>query len=184
MHKIKKITLGLGEKDRSSSTNLLDRVFCSLTLALEANMKLYWQSSGSRPGDLYKQKLDMTWNQINRLGVRITQLGGNPTLASNKQLQKTWIEYSPDLVGFGLMFEDLECEDKLCGHIRESLSIMQRGQDWGSIKLLGEVLVQREEFIHQLETVFEYEPVLEHVWDTEEISMDQEKGKEKNPQMH
>ena len=162
----------------------LDEVFCSLSLALEINLKLYWLTEGAKFGEVYKKKLDMTWNQINQLGLRISQLGASPTMNPGQQQQKSGLNFDDKKSDLpNLVSTELRAEDEICIKVRGNFSTLQAGQDWSSTTLLGDIIVQREDIFHQQETLFEYEPVLEHIWNEEEINMDQQEPKPQNP-MH
>jgi bacterioferritin (cytochrome b1) len=172
MGKIKKLSLGLEDKDRTDSVAKLDELFCTLSLALDINLKLYWMTSGGRIGDLYRKKLDMTWSQVNRLGMRIIQLGANPTMNPIQQQKKSWVSYRGGETDLALLVsDDLQGENEICVRTREKLRSLQSGPDWSSFSLLGEILVEREDIFYQQESSFEYEPVLEHIWEDEEMRM-------------
>jgi len=183
MQRGKIITLGLKSEEIESNIEKLDQVFCSLSLVLGNNLLLSWLTKGGRMGELYRKKLDLTWEHINRLGLRIVHLGTNPTLNPIQQQQKSLVSQEGGTSLSAVVKIDLRAEDRICTGIRNNIGSLQTGADWSSLTLLGEILIQREELIHQLETIFEYDSVLEHIWEDEEMNMNPGRQKPQSP-MH
>lgn len=166
-----KLTLGLSEKDKNASIAELEYVLKRLFPALTRNMKLAWLTKGRTIGETYLRKLDLNWNQINRLGWRLTCLGAEPVL-NGKDSSASGLKGRKNL--HVLVREDIQLEGDICAGIRSALEKLRSGPDWSSITMLGEILIQREETVHQLESFLD-EPVLEYIWEDEEMQMSSDK---------
>lgn len=173
----KRLSLGLREEESRESISRLDQIFSSIYLLLPGTMHLYWLSRGRREGVLYKEKLDLSWSQLQQIGMRIFALAGEPTLAPKVQEDKTGSGISAGRSWMGLVARDLQAEDQLCLEIRQHIGVLHGGTDWSTIAVLENILWDREDLVRQLETFMD-EPVLEHIWEDEVMVMERKKQRE------
>ncbi len=173
----KRLSLGLREEERRESVSRLNQVFCSISLLLPAALQLYWLSLGRRQGELYKDKLDLSWRQLQHVGLRIIALGGEPSLSPREQEEKEEFGISQGKSWVDLVGSDFQAEDQLCSDIRQHMAVLHRCMDWSSLALLENVLWEREDIIRQLETIMD-EPVLEHIWEDEDMTMERKQQRE------
>lgn len=181
MEKIERLTLGLKDSDREANASRLDHVFTLLSEALSNTLILSMLVKGKSIGDVYQRRLDATWEHIKRLGMRIAQLGREPNMNPRRRQAGESVPNSRDVNLISLVRADLEREDGICSEIRKLIRVIQAGDDWSSVALLVEILIHREELVHQLENFLD-DPVLEHIWE-EDMKMEGKKSKASTP-MH
>lgn len=163
------LTLGLKESEREAGRACLDQVFSALSSILAGTLILSLLAKGKIVEETYRRKLDITWEQVKLLGLRIVQLGGRPTMEANQMYRLAEKNSGGNL--FDLIMEDLSMEDRFCAKVRELIGTVPAG-DWSSAALLTDILSQREEIVHELDNTMD-DPILEHIWE-EDMSM---KGK-------
>lgn len=169
--RIQKLSLGLTQGEKQASIAKLAEVMASLIQVLSRNLQIYWLTRGKSIGVLYQRKLDLTWIQVKDLGVRIAGLTAMREGGREKNadffLRETTLQ--------ALIIEDLRQEDKLCAQIREHLTKLHGDKDWSSMYLLQSILAQREELVHELETILD-DPILEYIWEDEKMRMGKKDG--------
>ncbi|MTI95841.1 MAG: hypothetical protein FH749_10220 [Firmicutes bacterium] len=121
-----------------------------------------WQTRASLGAEWSKLRQDLTVRHLNRLGRRLQHLGEPPEL-------KLDFTASAQRSEADLLKSALKSEAALINLLRMAIPQLHACRDWGSEDLVKMLLHEREELVQQIET--DSDPILEHLWDDEGLSM-------------
>ncbi|NLC42907.1 MAG: ferritin Dps family protein [Clostridiales bacterium] len=153
--------IGLPYEIRNEMALMLDDHMCALTVALHQYNKHHWLSEGAEGfislHDLLEEHIEMTSKHIDMVGERVARLGGVPTAHPVTQHELSYIKHEVEgrysIRGF--LRNDLEHELKLQDMMRKQIKRAHELEDWGTVEVLEEVLLDREDLGYHLFSVLE-----------------------------
>lgn len=164
--------ISLSEEIRREMAQKLDEHNCALHIALHQYNKHHWLTEGPESflslHHLLDEHVEKTMKHIDKIGERVARLGGIPTAHPNTQHEISYIKHEAEgrYTMRDMLRNDLEHEMKIQQMIREQISRAHQLQDWGTVELLEEVLLDREDLAYHLFSVLEDDTLvrgLEHV---------------------
>lgn len=155
----------------------LDEHQCALTVALHQYNKHHWLTEGAESfislHHLYEEHIERTMKHIDDIGERVARLGVVPTAHPEAQHQLSYIKH--EVEGRYTMRDyirnDLEHELKLQGMMRKTIKRAHELNDFGTVQVLEEVLLKREDFGYHLWSLLEDDTVsrgMRHLYDGNE----------------
>ena len=140
---------------------MLDEHQCALTVALHQYNKHHWMSEGAEGfislHHLLEEHIEKTIKHIDMIGERVARLGMVPTAHPVTQHEISYIKCEPEgrysIRDF--LRNDLEHELKIQQMIRKQIARAHELQDYGTVQVLEEVLVEREDLGYHLYSVLE-----------------------------
>ncbi|NLJ68264.1 MAG: ferritin Dps family protein [Firmicutes bacterium] len=140
---------------------MLDEHQCALTVALHQYNKHHWMSEGAEGfislHHLLEEHIEKTIKHIDMIGERVARLGVVPTAHPVTQHEISYIKCEPEgrysIRDF--LRNDLEHELKIQQMIRKQIARAHELQDYGTVQVLEEVLVEREDLGYHLYSVLE-----------------------------
>jgi len=140
---------------------MLDDHQCSLAVALHQYNKHHWMSEGAEGflslHHLLEEHIEQTQKHIDMVGERVARLGVVPTAHPVTQHELSYIKHEVEgrysIRDF--LRNDLEQELKLQQMMRQTISRAHELKDFGTVQVLEEVLVDREDLGYHLYSVLE-----------------------------
>lgn len=153
--------IGLPVEVRQEMALMLDDHQCALTVALHQYNKHHWLSEGAESflslHELFDEHIDKTEKHIDMIGERVARLGVVPTAHPVTQHELSYIKH--EIEGRYTMRDfirnDLEHELKLQEMMRRTITRAHELRDYGTVQVLEEVLVDREDLGYHLYSVLE-----------------------------
>lgn len=160
---VKRIGAGVGlpYETRLEMALMLDDHQCALNVALHQYNKHHWLTEGAEAflslHDLLAEHRDKTMDHIDKIGERIARLGGVPTAHPVTQHELSYIKHEPEgrYTMRDFIRNDLEHELKIQEMLRKQISRAHELQDWGTVEVLEEVLLDREDLGYHLYSILE-----------------------------
>jgi DNA-binding ferritin-like protein len=160
---VKKIGAGISlpESIRTEMALMLDDHQCALTVALHQYHKHHWLSEGAEGfislHELLEEHIEVTAKNIDMVGERVARLGGVPTAHPVTQHELSYIKHEPEgrYTMRDFLRNDLEHELKIQQMLRATISRAHELKDWGTVEVLEDVLVEREDLGYHLYSVLE-----------------------------
>lgn len=159
----KKIGAGIGlpYDIRLEMGLMLDDHQCALNVALHQYNKHHWMTEGAEGflslHELLEEHIDKTQKHIDMVGERVARLGVVPTAHPVTQHELSYIKHEVEgrysIRDF--LRNDLEHELKLQQMLRNTISRAHDLKDWGTVEVLEEVLLDREDLGYHLYSVLE-----------------------------
>jgi len=140
---------------------MLDEHQCALTVALHQYNKHHWMTEGAESflslHHLLDEHIDMTQKHIDMLGERVARLGVVPTAHPVTQHELSYIKHEVEgrYTMRDFLRNDLEQELKMQQMMRKQIARAHQLQDYGTVQVLEEVLVDREDLGYHLYSVLE-----------------------------
>lgn len=140
---------------------MLDDHLCSLNVALHQYTKHHWLTEGAESflslHDLLQEHIVETQKHIDSIGERVTRLGGVPTAHPVTQHELSYIKHEVEgrYTMRDFLRNDLEHELKLQQMMRKNIRRAHELGDFGTVQVLEEVLVDREDLGYHLWSVLE-----------------------------
>ncbi len=153
--------IGLPYETRLEMALMLDDHLCSLTVALHQYNKHHWLTEGAESflslHHLLEEHIDKTQKHIDMIGERIARLGGVPTAHPETQHQLSYIKHEVEgrYTMRDFLRNDLEHELKIQEMLRKQIKRAHELQDFGTVEVLEEVLLDREDLGYHLYSVLE-----------------------------
>lgn len=135
---------------------MLDDHQCALNVALSQYNKHHWLTEGAEAflslHELLNEHREKTQRHIDQVGERVARLGGVPTAHPVTQHQLSYIKHEVEgrYTMRDFLRNDLEHELKIQQMMRKQISRAQELHDFGTVQLLEEVLLDREDLGYHL----------------------------------
>jgi DNA-binding ferritin-like protein len=166
--------IGLPYEVRQEMALMLDDHMCALTVALHQYNKHHWLTEGAESflslHHLLDEHIEKTIKHIDMIGERVARLGGVPTAHPVTQHELSYLKH--EVEGRYSMRDfirnDLEHELKLQDMLRKQIKRAHELGDWGTVEVLEEVLLDREDLGYHLYSVLEDDTLvrgMEHLLD-------------------
>lgn len=139
----------------------LDEHQCALTVALHQYNKHHWLSEGAEGflslHLLLEEHIEQTMKHIDEVGERVARLGVVPTAHPVAQHELSYIKCEPEgrysIRDF--LRNDLEHELKIQQMMRKTIRRAHELGDYGTVQVLEDILVDREDLGYHLYSVLE-----------------------------
>ncbi|MCA1032152.1 ferritin-like domain-containing protein [Bacillus timonensis] len=139
----------------------LDEHLCALSVALNQYTKHHWLTEGAESfGSLHHildEHIDVTKKHIDMVGERVARLGVVPTAHPVTQHELSYIKHEVEgrYTMRDFLRNDLEHEIKMQGMMRKTIEKAHQLHDYGTVQVLEEVLLKREDFGYHLWSLLE-----------------------------
>lgn len=153
--------IGLPTQVRLEMSLMLDDHQCALTVALHQYNKHHWLTEGAESflslHHLLDEHREKTVKHIDMVGERVARLGGVPTAHPVTQHELSYIKHEVEgrYTMRDFIRNDLEHELKLQEMLRRTISRAHELNDYGTVQVLEEVLLDREDLGYHLYSVLE-----------------------------
>lgn len=153
--------IGLPVEVRHEMALQLDDHMCALTVALHQYNKHHWLTEGAESfGSLHhllEEHIEKTMKHIDSVGERVARLGGVPTAHPVTQHELSYIKHEAEgrYTMRDFLRNDLEHELKLQEMLRKTIRRAHELNDFGTVEVLEEVLLDREDLGYHLYSVLE-----------------------------
>ncbi len=153
--------IGLPYAIRHEMALMLDDHMCALTVALHQYNKHHWLTEGAESflslHHLLEEHIEKTTKHIDSIGERVARLGGVPTAHPVTQHELSYIKHEVEgrYTMRDFIRNDLEHELKLQDMLRKQILRAHELQDYGTVEVLEEVLLDREDLGYHLFSVLE-----------------------------
>jgi DNA-binding ferritin-like protein len=153
--------IGLPFEVRHEMALQLDDHQCALTVALHQYNKHHWMSEGAEAflslHELLNEHIEKTTKHIDDIGERVARLGGVPTAHPVTQHELSYIKHEVEgrhsIRDF--LRNDLEHELKIQEMLRMTIKRAHELGDFGTVEVLEDVLVEREDLGYHLYSTLE-----------------------------
>ena len=146
---------------RQEMALMLDDHQCALTVALHQYNKHHWVTEGDESflslHHLLEEHINRTQKHIDMVGERVARLGMVPTGHPVTQHELSYIKHEVEgrYTMRDFLRNDLEHELKLQQMMRQTIARAHELHDWGTVEVLEEVLLAREDLGYHLYSVLE-----------------------------
>ncbi len=153
--------IGLPYEIRHEMALMLDDHMCALTVALHQYNKHHWLTEGAESflslHHLLDEHIEKTNKHIDMIGERVARLGGVPTAHPVTQHELSYIKHEVEgrYTMRDFIRNDLEHELKLQDMLRKHIRRAHELGDFGTVEVLEEVLLDREDLGYHLFSVLE-----------------------------
>lgn len=153
--------IGLPYEIRHEMALMLDDHMCALTVALHQYNKHHWLTEGAESflslHHLLDEHIEKTNKHIDMIGERVARLGGVPTAHPVTQHELSYIKHEVEgrYTMRDFIRNDLEHELKIQDMLRKQIKRAHDLHDWGTVEVLEEVLLDREDLGYHLFSVLE-----------------------------
>ncbi|TXC89439.1 ferritin Dps family protein [Metabacillus litoralis] len=155
----------------------LDEHNCALNVAMNQYTKHHWLTEGAESfGSLHHildEHIDVTKKHIDMIGERVARLGMVPTAHPVTQHELSYIKHEVEgrYTMRDFLRNDLEHEIKIQGMMRKTISRAHELNDFGTVQVLEEVLLKREDFGYHIWSLLEDDTLvrgMKHLLDGED----------------
>lgn len=153
--------ISLPEDTRLEMGLMLDEHLCALNVALHQYTKHHWLTEGAESfGSLHHildEHVDVTKKHIDDVGERVARLGVVPTAHPVTQHEISYIKHEVEgrYTMRDYLRNDLEHELKIQGMMRKTISRAHQLNDFGTVQVLEEILLKREDFGYHIWSLLE-----------------------------
>ncbi|MFC0272423.1 ferritin-like domain-containing protein [Metabacillus herbersteinensis] len=139
----------------------LDEHMCALNVALHQYTKHHWLTEGAESfGSLHhilEEHIEKTMEHIDKVGERVARLGVVPTAHPVTQHEISYIKHEVEgrYTMRDFLRNDLEHEIKIQGMMRKTIAKAHQLNDYGTVQVLEEVLLKREDFGYHIWSLLE-----------------------------
>jgi starvation-inducible DNA-binding protein len=153
--------IGLPTDIRHEMALMLDDHVCALNVSLHQYTKHHWLTEGAESflslHHLLEEHIAKTEKHIDSIGERVARLGGVPTAHPVTQHELSYIKHEVEgrYTMRDFLRNDLEHELKLQDMLRKQLVRAHELGDFGTVEVLEEVLLDREDLGYHLFSVLE-----------------------------
>ena len=146
---------------RQEMALMLDDHQCALNVALHQYNKHHWVTEGAEAflslHHLLEEHINRTQKHIDMVGERVARLGMVPTGHPVTQHELSYIKHEVEgrYTMRDFLRNDLEHELKLQQMMRQTIARAHELHDWGTVEVLEEVLLAREDLGYHLYSVLE-----------------------------
>ncbi|QNO16263.1 ferritin-like domain-containing protein [Alkalicella caledoniensis] len=160
-HTVKGSGINLPHVVRMEMAKLLDEHNCALHVAMHQYNKHHWLTEGPESflslHHLLDEHVEKTIKHIDMIGERIARLGGIPTGHPVTQHELSYIKHEAEgrYTMRDMLRNDLEHEMKMQDMMRKQIDRAHQLKDFGTVEVLEEVLLTREDLAYHLYSVLE-----------------------------
>lgn len=153
--------ISLPHEVRQEMARKLDELNCALHVSLHQYNKRHWLTEGAEsflsPHHLLDEHVEKTSNHIDKIGERIARPGGIPTAHPEAQHAASYIKHEAEgrYTQRDMLRNDLEREYKLQEKMREQIARATELRDFGTVEVLEEAVLDREDLAYHLYSVLE-----------------------------
>jgi starvation-inducible DNA-binding protein len=153
--------IGLPWEVRTEMALQLDDHLCSLNVAVHQYTKHHFMSEGAESfpsiHELLNEHIKMTHKHIDEVGERVARLGGVPTAHPVTQHELSYIKHEVEgrYSQRDFLRNDLEHELKIQQMLRKTIERAHELKDFGTVQVLEDVLVDREDLGYHLYSLLE-----------------------------
>ncbi len=153
--------ISLAHEVRMEMAKQMDAHNCALHVALHQYNKHHWLTEGPESflslHHLLDEHVEKTMEHIDKIGERIARLGGIPTAHPVTQHEMSYIKHEAEgrYAMRDMLRNDLEHEMKMQQMIRAQIKRAHDLQDFGTVEVLEEVLLDREDLAYHLYSLLE-----------------------------
>ena len=153
--------ISLVHEVRMEMAKKLDEHNCALHIALHQYNKHHWLTEGPESflslHHLLDEHVEKTMEHIDKIGERIARLGGIPTAHPVTQHELSYIKHEAEgrYAMRDMLRNDLEHEMKMQQMMRAQIKRAHDLQDFGTVEVLEEVLLDREDLAYHLYSLLE-----------------------------
>lgn len=153
--------IGLPKEVRHEMALMLDDHLCALNVALHQYTKHHWLTEGAESfislHHLLDEHIDKTQKHIDMIGERVARLGMVPTAHPVTQHELSYIKHEVEgrYTMRDFLRNDLEHELKIQDMLRKQIKRAHELGDYGTVQVLEEVLLDREDLGYHLYSVLE-----------------------------
>ncbi len=139
----------------------LDEHMCALNVALHQYTKHHWLTEGAESflslHELFEEHIEKTTKHIDEIGERVARLGVVPTAHPVTQHEISYIKHEVEgrYTMRDFIRNDLEHEIKIQGMLRKTIDRAHQLKDYGTVEVLEDVLVEREDLGYHLWSLLE-----------------------------
>ncbi|WP_438444728.1 ferritin-like domain-containing protein [Gorillibacterium sp. sgz5001074] len=139
----------------------LDEHFCALNVALHQYTKHHFLTEGAESflnlHELLTEHIDKTQEHIDEIGERVARLGVVPTAHPVTQHEISYIKHEVEgrYTMRDFLRNDLEHELKIQGMLRKTIDRAHQLKDFGTVEVLEDILVEREDLGYHLWSLLE-----------------------------
>jgi starvation-inducible DNA-binding protein len=139
----------------------LDEHLCALSVALHQYTKHHWLTEGAESfGSLHHildEHIEATQKHIDMVGERVARLGVVPTAHPVTQHEISYIKHEVEgrYTMRDFLRNDLEHEIKIQGMMRKTIARAHELNDFGTVQVLEEVLLKREDLGYHIWSLLE-----------------------------
>ena len=175
---IKGCGISLPHEVRQEMVQLLDSHNCALFVSFHQYGKHHWLTEGAESflslHHLLEEHMEKTIEHIDKIGERIARLGGIPTAHPVTQHEISYIKHEEEgrYTMRDMLRNDLEHELKIQQKMREQIARAHSLQDFATVEVLEEVLLNREDLGYHLYSVLEDDTLtrgMTHLFDDRDI---------------
>lgn len=170
--------IGLPVEIRHEMAAQLDTHQCALTVTLHMFQKHHVLTEGAESflslHELYAEQRDLTVDHIDKVMERVARLGGVPTAHLEAQHQLSYIKHEAEgrYTMRDFVRNDLEHELKIQEQMRKTIGRAKELNDFGTVEILEQVLIDREDFGYHLYSLLEDDSLVRgmgHLFDGNDI---------------
>lgn len=153
--------ISLNKDVRREMALMLDDHQCALTVMLHQYNKHHWLTEGAESfislHHLLDEHIDKTQKHIDMVGERVARLGGVPTAHPVTQHELSYLKHEVEgrYTMRDFLRNDLEHELKIQQMLRSTIKRAHELNDYGTVQVLEEVLLDREDLGYHLYSVLE-----------------------------
>ncbi|WP_353892265.1 ferritin-like domain-containing protein [Proteinivorax hydrogeniformans] len=153
--------ISLDHDTRLEMAQMLDEHNCALHVALHQYNKHHWLTEGPESflslHHLLEEHVEKTVEHIDKIGERIARLGGLPTGHPEAQHQLSYIKHEAEgrFSMRDMLRNDLEHEINMQNKLRQQIDRAHQLKDFGTVEVLEEVLLTREDLAYHLYSCLE-----------------------------
>lgn len=153
--------IGLSDEVRLEMAQMLDDHQSALTVALHQYNKHHWLTEGAESffslHHMLEEHRDKTVDHIDMIGERVARLGCVPTAHPTTQHELSYLKHEVEgrYTMRDFLRNDLEHELKLQEMMRKTIKRAHEIEDYGTVEVLEEILLDREDFGYHIYSVLE-----------------------------
>jgi starvation-inducible DNA-binding protein len=146
---------------RQEMVQKLDEHNCALHVMLHQYSKHHWLTEGAESflslHHLLDEHREKTFDHIDKIGERIARLGGIPNSHPVTQHEISYLKHEEEgrYTMRDMLRNDLEHEMLLQQKMRDQINRAHQLQDWGTVEVLEDIVVEREDLAYHLYSVLE-----------------------------
>lgn len=165
----------------------LDKHNCALHIALHQYNKHHWLTEGAESfGSLHhllEEHIEKTMKHIDSIGERIARLGGIPTAHPVTQHEVSYIKHEAEgrYTMRDFLRNDLEHEMRMQMEMRRQIKRAHDLSDFGTVEVLEEVLLDREDLAYHIYSVLEDDTLVRGIADVLKDQPPNRKATEHSP---
>ncbi len=153
--------ISLPQEVREEMVQKLDEHNCALHIMLHQYGKHHWLTEGAESflslHHLLEEHIEKTMEHIDKVAERIARMGGIPTAHPVTQHEIAYLKHEEEgrYTMRDMLRNDLEHEMLVQQKMREQIQRAHQLHDFGTVEVLEEIVVNREDLAYHLYSVLE-----------------------------